>query len=350
MPRIPKSDGARASGGPSVGYDGSRTMSIRHGTLVALIVSIVAAGCGRVESADMPTPSTYTPGPTCATVIPQEEFAVQTSVPTATAEPTRSQLTVLPAEAPIPQESTFELYSDHVADWYKVYVSLPKGYDPQHPDGYPVIYLLDADWYFDGSSKMIGDGGVAGIVSSLGESGRIPKAIVVGIGYVERKQRGRDLLWAYKKFYAFLTEELIPFVDSEYRTDISSPRTLVGHSDGGYFTLYSFFQFSENGSTPFGQFIAISGDLTKNEWLPFREEGKMNKSIGDGGVVDGALFLAVGGQDATRFVTSTQDMAERLEHRQYQRLRFQSKTYRSDDHMSVVTPAIWAGLMWVFGE
>ena len=213
-----------------------------------------------------------------------------------------------------------------------------------------MIYLLDADWYFDGSSKMIGDGGVAGIVSSLSESGRIPKAIVVGIGYVKRNQRGRDLLWAYEKFYAFLTEGLIPFVDSEYRTDIRSPRTLVGHSDGGYFTLYSFFQFSESGSTPFGQFVAISGDFTKNEWLPFREEGRMNRRIGDGGVVDGALFLAVGGQDETRFVTSTQDMAERLESRQYQGLRFKSRTYSSDDHMSVVTPAVWSGLMWVFGE
>ena len=76
----------------------------------------------------------------------------------------------------------------------------------------------------------------------------------------------------------------------------------------------------------------------------------MNRSIGDGGVVEGALFLAVGGQDETRFETSTHDMAERLESRQYQSLRFKSKTYRSDGHMSVVTPAVWAGLMWVFGE
>ena len=92
-----------------------------------------------------------------------------------------------------------------------------------------MVYVLDADWYVDCSSRMIGDGGLAGIVSALSESGRIPKAIVMGIGYVTRNQRGRDLLWAYEKFYAFLTEELIPFVDREYRTDIISPRTLVGH-------------------------------------------------------------------------------------------------------------------------
>jgi enterochelin esterase-like enzyme len=213
-----------------------------------------------------------------------------------------------------------------------------------------VIYLLDADWYLDGSSTMIGDVGVAGIVSSLSESGRIPKAIVVGVGYSKKNQRGRDLLWAHGEFYAFLTEELIPFVDREYQTDTTAPRTLVGHSDGGYFALYALFQSVGRQDAPFGRFIAISADLTKNEWLPFREEGKMHRRLGDGGAVGGALFLAVGAQDEPRFVTSTQDMAQRLEGRDYQDFRFRSKLYWSDDHMSVVTPAVWEGLMWVFVE
>jgi len=178
-----------------------------------------------------------------------------------------------------------------------------------------VIYLLDADWYFDGSSGGIGEGGVAGIVSSLGESGRIPNAIVTGIGYTATNHRGRDFLWAPEAFYAFLTTELIPSIDSQYRTDAKSGRTLIGHSDGGFFTLYSLFQTDGNGDTPFGQFIAISGDLTKNERLSFREEGKMNRRISDSSVVGGALFLAVGGQEENRFVTSMQDMAQRLERR-----------------------------------
>ena len=161
-----------------------------------------------------------------------------------------------------------------------------------------MIYLLDADWYHDGSSTMIGDGGVAGIASALSEGGRIPKVIVIGIGYVKKNQRGRDLLWAHEKFYAFLTEELVPFVDGEYRTDTAAPRTLVGHSDGGYFALYAFFQSGGNEDAPFRQFVAISGDLTKNEWLPFREEGAMHRRIGDSGRVGGGLVS--GGRCAGR--------------------------------------------------
>ncbi len=327
-----------------------QSMSICHRTLAAMLVLCMAAACGRADSTDPPAHLTGVPTLAVSTISLTEEPAEKISGPSTAAEGPHAQHTALPAGERIPRQTTFEFYSDRVGDWYKVYVGLPKGYDPQHLDRYPVIYLLDADWYFDGSSTMIGDGGVAGNVSSLSVSGRIPKAIVVGVGYPKKNQRGRDLLWAHEDFYAFLTEELIPFVDREYRTDITAPRTLVGHSDGGYFSLYALFESGGKQDAPFGRFVAISGDLTKNEWLPFREEGKMQRSIGDGGAVGGALFLAVGAQDEPRFVTSTQDMVKRLESRQYQDFRFRSKLYRSDDHMSVVTPAVWAGLMWVFGE
>jgi enterochelin esterase-like enzyme len=327
-----------------------RIIYICRGALAALFVLSVVVACDRAEPPYLPVQITRTPTPAIAATSLPEEAAEEVSAPTMAAERPRVRHTPLPADERFPRRSTVEFRSDKVGDWYQVYVSLPQGYDPQHLHGYPVIYLLDADWYFDGSSRMIGDGGVAGIASSLSNGGRIPKAIVIGVGYVKKNQRGRDLLWAHEKFYAFLTEELIPFIDAEYRTDTTAPRTLVGHSDGAYLALYAFFHSGGNEDAPFRQFVAISGDLTKNEWLPFREEGKMNRRLGDGGVVRGALFQAVGAQDEPRFVTSTQDMAVRLEGRQYQEFRFRSKLYRSDDHMSVVTPAIWDGLLWVFDE
>ena len=318
--------------------------------MATLLWSVVAA-CGRVEPPSSLPQCTGTPHSAVVTTSPMtEESPEQISTATPLAEGFSSQGTILPTATRIPRQSVVGFHSDRVGDSYRVYISLPKGYDPQQPDGYPVIYLLDADWYFDGSSVRIADGGVAGIVASLSESGRIPKSIVVGIGYLKSTQRGRDLLWAPDKFYAFIIEELIPFVDGAYRTDTSAPRTLVGHSDGGYFALYALFQSGGNEDAPFEQFIAISGDLTKNEWLPFRLEGEMNRRISDADSVRGALFLAVGGKEESRFVTSTQDMARRLESRQYPALRFRSRVYGSDDHMSVVTPAVWSGLLWVFGE
>ena len=263
----------------------TRTVDVCRRTLVAMLLLSVVVACGRVEPSSPLAKQTGTPHPAVATTRLTAEPPEQITIATPLAEGLPSQGTTLPAATRIPRQSVIEFHSDEVGDSYKVYISLPRGYDPQHIDGYPVVYLLDADWYFDGSSMRIGDGGVAGIVSSLSESGRIPKAIVVGIGYLKSNQRGRDLLWAPEKFYGFLTEELIPFADGEYRTDTSAPRSLVGHSDGAYFALYALFQDGGKDDAPFQQFSAISGDLTKNEWLPFREEGKMNRRVGDEGAV-----------------------------------------------------------------
>jgi Tol biopolymer transport system component/enterochelin esterase-like enzyme len=246
--------------------------------------------------------------------------------------------------------STFELYSEKVDDLYRIYVGLPEGYDPARPAGYHVIYLLDGDWYFDGSSWMIDDGGVVGIAGMLSEGGRIPESIVIGIGYPDRNQRGRDFHWQLENFHAFLTEELTPYFDTEYNTNPDAPRTLIGHSSGGYFTLYSFFQFDGQGGNPFEKFVVISGDYSKMGFFLFDEEARMSRRIEEGGVLGGALYMAVGGMDEARFVNSHQDMTNKLESRGYQDFYFKSRVYISDDHSSIVTPAVWAGLLWVFGE
>jgi len=61
-------------------------------------------------------------------------------------------------------------------------------------------------------------------------------------------------------------------------------------------------------------------------------------------------FMGVGKKDEARFVYCLEDMARKLKSRNYQDFRLKSKVYGSEDHMSIVTPAVWAGLMWVFGE
>ena len=203
-----------------------QTLLVFRRALIALFVLGVVAACGGARSPDLSEHLTCTLTPAGPTASLTEESAETTPVPTTAAEKSRVAHTARPPGTRIPRQSTVAFRSDKVGDLFKVYVSLPKGYDPRHPDGYPVIYVLDADWYFDGSSMRIGDGGVAGIASALSEGGYIPKAIVVGIGYVNRNQRGRDLLWAHEKFYAFLAEELIPFdgvyisveIPSSYKT------------------------------------------------------------------------------------------------------------------------------------
>ena len=228
---------------------------------------------------------------------------------------------------------------------YKIFLNLPEGYETESSQTYPVVYLLDGNWYFRGPRAN-----VAGIVDGLIHKELIPPVILVSIGYPATNRRARDFLEAYDKFYAFLVDELIPFVDLRYRTDPTSGRTLIGHSDGGFFTFYAFSKYGENsGVEPFDKFISISGDFTKLNNLMYRREADLYyvKSK-ESGILDVSLYLAVGALEETRFVRSNSKMAELLGSRNYAKFKFQSKVYDKHDHTSVVSPAISDGLVWIY--
>ena len=139
------------------------------------------------------------------------------------------------------------LKSDFSKEPFNLFVRLPKTYSKDKTRVYPVIYLLDANAYFDA------------IANSADHYFRSKKdfndPIIVGIGYenayVMDSLRNRDYTFpkalpsdSFKisgqgdRFYEFIKSKVIPTIDSTYRTDKSS-RTLAGHSLGGYFVLYS---------------------------------------------------------------------------------------------------------------
>jgi enterochelin esterase-like enzyme len=267
-------------------------------------------------------------------------FLQATVPPTPATTPTASDDPDKPREAP----GLF--YSSRVGDTFKIFISLPEGYEPEGSRTYPVVYLLDGNWYFRGPRAS-----VMGIALGLTYKGRIPPIILVGIGYPATNQRGRDFLIAYDKFYAFLVGELIPFVDAHYKTDAASGRTLIGHSDGGFFTFYAFTSYGEKpGAEPFNKFISISGDFTKLGHLMSGKETALYNRSGENGILDVSLYMAVGEKEEKRFVESNQKMWEILASRNYAGFKFQSKVYDQKDHTSVVSPAVSDGLVWVFKD
>jgi predicted alpha/beta superfamily hydrolase len=158
------------------------------------------------------------------------------------------------------------LYSKNVQDSFSVFIHLPKNYD--RSKSYPVVYVLDANVYFDilaGSiehqQKKIGSG----------------EQILVGIGYRHFFQsdtlRERDYTYptatptdsvilsgGADKFLAFIQQELVPYIDGLYTTDTSN-RSLMGHSLGGYFVLYALYKDVENGNKQFNKYVAASPSL-----------------------------------------------------------------------------------------
>ena len=124
-----------------------------------------------------------------------------------------------------------------------IIISLPIGYE-NNKDTYPVLYLLDGL----GNIKH-----QVGTVELLTESGIVPPMIIVAIESLDRARdltpsnAGEDNYIGTKagipqsggapEFLEFLEKELIPFVESNFRTH--PYRLLEGHSFGGLFSTYA---------------------------------------------------------------------------------------------------------------
>ena len=129
-----------------------------------------------------------------------------------------------------------------------IHVQLPPNYALAR-QRYPVVVLLD------GQVRAFFELAVASTNYNLtGDAYRfaMPAQIVVG---VEQGERSVDLSRNTDAFYRFLTTEVLPRIDREYRT--LPFRTLIGHSLGARFAL------SMMCRTPieFAAIIAISGSL-----------------------------------------------------------------------------------------
>ena len=126
---------------------------------------------------------------------------------------------------------------------YHIYVRYPEGYDPAAAALYPTVYVTDGDSLFPilAANHLF-----------LTYDDSLPEAIVVGIAYggfdpavnrrnidfqppgagVPAEQAGAGA------FQRFLKTELIPQIETRYRSD-PLRRVLFGQSRGGAFVLYS---------------------------------------------------------------------------------------------------------------
>jgi len=119
----------------------------------------------------------------------------------------------------------------------EILVSVPKQTRPDMP----LLVVLDGEWTFSNAAV---------VVNHLTGNGRLPPMVVAG---VVNTNRGRDLMPTFEgsefangpsdKFLAFLADELIPQLTSEY--SLGNYHILLGHSNAGMFSLYAFIRRPE---------------------------------------------------------------------------------------------------------
>ncbi len=156
-----------------------------------------------------------------------------------------SQNEATPARVEIFGSQLLHISSPTAGKDYDIDVQLPGNYSDTSRT-FPTIYVIDAQWDFALVQALYGQQYFDGF---------IPACIVVGItwGGVHPNYdslRALDLSPTFNnqvphsgngpKFLSFIKNELVPMIDSRYRTD-KKDRTLMGSSFGGLFTLYALF-------------------------------------------------------------------------------------------------------------
>lgn len=130
------------------------------------------------------------------------------------------------------QGEKFVLKSEILDQDREILVSLPPDYEAG--DGsYPVHIILDAEITFEA---------YAGVVHIMHMAEQIPDAIVVGIPNIDRSF-DLDFMRNGAKFLEFITQELIPVIDGDYRT--TEERLIAGYSVAGNYVMYAFFYGQE---------------------------------------------------------------------------------------------------------
>ncbi len=124
----------------------------------------------------------------------------------------------------------------------RILVHLPDGYENSTQD-YAVMYLMQGEFVSLYFAEAVH------VVDVLSGSGIIPPMIIVGIGNTEHRYRDEFLVQrdgspaGINKFSMFFKNELIPYINNNYRT--KNFRVLAGPQHGAFFGLYSLYKNPE---------------------------------------------------------------------------------------------------------
>jgi len=233
--------------------------------------------------------------------------------------------------------------SETIGRGFHVYVMLPDGYDSSADTSYPTIYVLDG-------------GGLFPLLASysryliLGEE--IPDAIIVGISYGSATFEGgnfrstdytaksdeRDHYGGAEKFQSFLSAELIPHIEKNYRS-CPDQRIIFGQSIGGQFVLYT----ALTRPNLFWGHIASNPALHRN--LPFFLK---NHSETGSSATQSLLFVGNGSMDEPRFRGPTLEWIEYWSASEEKPWQLKTMILDGHSHMSAPPASFRQGLQWLF--
>jgi len=239
---------------------------------------------------------------------------------------------------------------------YEIRVWVPQSYESDDRN-YPLIVMLDADYSFPV---------VSGMLEHLAQRGQAEDAIIVAVGYTNsgsdpywyRRNRTRDYTPSHSPqggygpefqaysgggpaFLAFLSGQLIPYIERNYRTDASA-RTFIGHSYGG---LFGAFVLSEQPAL-FSRYLLVSPSLWYDEKRmldgdKFEKLRALDKRT--------EVYLAVGAfenQAGRRMIDELESFRRLLD--DIAAIETEIRIFEGETHASVFPVAVSTGLRYFF--
>ena len=278
----------------------------------------------------------------------------------------------------LPTVETFVIESSRVGDRLAVSMALPSG-STAGSDPLPVIYVLDPAFNFLTTTAATAWLATAGRLAG----GDFRPSVVVGVGYPTddlvaiMARRARDLtptdgrapeglslppfpfgLGGAARFLDALVSEVMPQVEASHLAD-PEDRTLVGHSFGGLFALFTLF----DRPAAFRRYLIISPSLWWDDRVILRHEQAWADNHDN---LPARLFIAVGGREqaagggwknegfpdaaiaAVRQVDNCRELCTRLDARQYPGLSLECVVLDGEYHLTVGAAAITRGLISLF--
>lgn len=238
-------------------------------------------------------------------------------------------LTCVPiVRAQAPTVITFQ--SKVLNETRRMFVHLPESYESKPDQRYAVLYALD------GNSQSVHTDRTA---RQMARDGQMPELIIIGVSNVSGG-RPRDYTPPFMnqdpedpnspmgkgdRFLEFVKTELIPFIDSQYRT--TSYRMLAGHSRGGLFTVYTLITEPDL----FQAWFAHSSPLWRNDAIMVK---KFAEFLTSHPRLDTFFYMSLGSKETDRLAGAYESVRKLLETQASPKLRWQADRTPDADHQN----------------
>lgn len=278
----------------------------------------------------------------------------------------------LPTPYVLPNTEVQQLHAANLNRDYELFVSLPQSYGVGHQN-YPVVFVTDAPYTFP-------------LTASIGpfmarHSKELPEFIVIGLSYAKgdtgefSRRRdytpsprsgnnlgsdmpGRTPVFGEAEGYRqFLANDVLPFVASHYRADMSR-KVLAGHSYGSLFGTYVLM----TEPSMFEGYVLSSPSLWFDDHLLFARErayAATHKNL------SATVYISAGSFEGTApkkrahdprystdgdMVADTTAFARALASRHYPGLHLRSEIIADENHLTVAPITLTHGLLWTLGS